>query len=125
MLSGDVESNPGRTNSSRNAKAMSKDDSDTTADILLRLEKKIDNMECGQENIIKNQAQMLARLDNIETEMEKFKGEIEELKYKSFSFESELKEIWERISLSSPRLAVVDKYDTVSVDLDQFLVKRF
>ena len=55
LLCGDVELNPGPTNSSKSTKYVARDETPDFSEILLRLEKKIDD---GQESIIENQIQM-------------------------------------------------------------------
>ena len=52
LLCGDVELNPGPTNQQRNNKATKNEESPDFAEILFRLEKKV---ESGQESILENQ----------------------------------------------------------------------
>ena len=79
LLSGDVELNPGPTNTSKSNKQAAKEGNSDFAEILLRLEQKFDS---GQEIILQNQTQMMNRLSSLEAQIEKFNVEIEELKSK-------------------------------------------
>ena len=87
LLSGDVELNPGPTNNLRSTKAAAKDESPDFSDILLRLEKRIEE---GQESIMGNQNKMLARLSIIEKEIETFKKDIDDLKAKQSALEDKV-----------------------------------
>ena len=97
LLCGDVELNPGPTNSSKSTKYVARDETPDFSDILLRLEKKIDD---GQESIIENQNQMLLRLSGIEKEIEYFKVEIDEIKTKQLALEERVKSMSENIAIN-------------------------
>ena len=88
LLSGDMELNPGPTNNLRSTKSAAKDESPDFSDILLRLEKRIEE---GQESIMGNQHKMLARLSIIEKEIETFKKkDIDDLKAKQSALEDKV-----------------------------------
>ena len=98
LLSGDVELNPGPTNNLRSTKAAAKDESPDFSEILLRLEKKIEE---GQESIVENQNKMLARLSIIEKEIETFKEDIDNLKVKQSALEDKVISMSENIGTIS------------------------
>ena len=79
LFSGDVELNPGPANYTKNTKSNAREDIPDFSDILIRLEKKIDD---GQESMLQNQTQMLPRLSSIEKEIETFKMDLDNLKKK-------------------------------------------
>ena len=97
LLSGDVELNPGPVNSTRNAKSIAREDIPDFSDILLRLEKKIDD---GQESMLQNQSQMLTRLSSIEKEIETFKMDLETLKEKQAVLEERLDTMNETVGMN-------------------------
>ena len=97
LLSGDVELNPGPANYTRSTKSNTREDIPDFADILIRLEKKIDD---GQENVLKNQAQILSRLTSIEIEIETFKVDLDNLKKKQTDLEQRLDSIDETVGMN-------------------------
>ena len=97
LLSGDVELNPGPANYTRNAKSTAREDIPDFSDILIRLEKKIDD---GQESLLQNQTQMLSRLSSIEKEIETFKMDFENLKQKQTVLEERLATMDETVGLN-------------------------
>ena len=98
LLCGDVELNPGPTNNLRSTKAAAKDESPDFSEILLHLEKKIEE---GQESIMDNQNRMLARLSITEKEIETFKKDIDNLKVKQSALEDKVNSMSENIGAIS------------------------
>ena len=97
ILCGDVELNPGPTNQQRNNKPAKQAENQDFFEILIRLERKIDS---GQENVLENQTRILTRLSIIEEEIEKFKGDIADLKTKQSDVESKVNAMSEDIGFT-------------------------
>ena len=98
LLCGDVELNSGPTNHSKNTRSVGRDETPDFSEIILRLEKRIEE---GQENIMENQSRVLARLSTIEKEIENFKADIESIKEKQLALEAKVNDMSENIDMKS------------------------
>ena len=94
LLSGDVELNPGPTNSSKSSRSANKEGNLDFGEILLRLEEKFDS---GQESILRNQTQIMNRLSSLESQMEKFKEEIDDLRTQTTNLKSTINSLSESV----------------------------
>ena len=94
LLCGDVELNPGQATHMKLTRLVAHDAGPDFSEILLRLERKVDD---GQESLIKNQTQMLDRLAIIEREIETFKVDLECPKKQQTALEERvnvMRELW-------------------------------
>ena len=94
LLSGDVELNPGPTNSSKSSRSANKEGNLDFGEIFLRLEEKFDS---GQESILRNQTQIMNRLSSLESQMEKFKEEIDDLRTQTTNLKSTINSLSESV----------------------------
>ena len=100
LLCGDIELNPGPANHTKSPKSIIREENSDFFEILLRLEKKIDD---GQACVIQNQNQMLDRLSIIEKEIETFKLDIENLKKTHAGLEEKVNAMAETVDINFDR----------------------